>query len=158
MKRVLVYSSIVLFAFFISEILQVNTAEGKENIRKMTAVKDTADTKSSQEIPDWWKIKELKLSPINKKLVDEGKSIFNSKCTPCHNLDSKLVGPPLRKIAKQQTPLFLINYLMNTKEMQQKEPQLKELIKQFNNVIMPDQGLKEKESRSIVEYFRSLAK
>lgn len=158
MKRLIVYSSILIFAFLASEALQENIAEGKEKIEKAISVEDTTNAKLSQEIQDWWKIKELKLNPINQKLVDQGKNLFNSKCTPCHNLDSKLVGPPLRKIAQQQTPLFLMNYLMDTKEMQQKEPQLKELIKQYSGVVMPDQGLKEKEAQSLVEYFRSLAK
>lgn len=103
-------------------------------------------------------IKELKLGAIDKKLVAKGKNIFNSKCMACHQLDNRLVGPPLRNITKQLKPLYIMNYLLNTTVMQKKDPELKKLIKKFNGVLMPDQNLKEKQAREVLEYLRSVAK
>lgn len=103
-------------------------------------------------------IKEVKLGAIDKELVKKGRNIFNSKCMACHRLDTKLVGPPLENITKQLSPVYIMNYLLNTTEMQKKEPQLKKLIKEYNGVVMPDQGLNKKQAREVLEYFRSVAK
>ncbi len=103
-------------------------------------------------------IKELKLGPINKKLVEEGKDIFDSKCMACHRLDSRLVGPPLRNITKKNSPIYVMNYLLNTAEMQKKDPKLKKLIKQYNGIVMPDQSLNKRQARSLVEFLRSKEK
>ncbi len=103
-------------------------------------------------------IKEVKLGTIDKSLVKKGRNIFNSKCMACHRLDTRLVGPPLKNITKQFSPVYIMNYLLNTTEMQKKEPQLKKLIKKYNGVVMPDQGLSKKQAREVLEYFRSVAK
>lgn len=76
----------------------------------------------------------------------------------CHRLDTKLVGPALKPIVKNIPPVYLMNYLLNTTEMQKKDPRLKKLIKEYNGVVMPDQQLKEPQARAVLEYFRSIEK
>ncbi len=100
-------------------------------------------------------VKEIKLGPINEAMVKEGKNIFNSKCFACHRLDTKLVGPALTPIVKKTNAVFLMNYLLNTTEMQKKEPELKKLIKEYNGVVMPEQNLNEKQARAVLEYLRA---
>lgn len=102
-------------------------------------------------------IKEVTLGPIDKKLVSAGAKIFNSKCIACHQLDTKLVGPPLRNITKKNTPEFIMNYLLNTTEMQKKDPLLIKLVDEYK-IIMPDQQLTKDDARSVLEYFRSTEK
>jgi hypothetical protein len=51
-----------------------------------------------------------------------------------------------------------MNYLLNTTEMQKKEPELKKLIKEYNGIVMPDQGLNQSQARAVVEYLRSEVK
>lgn len=118
---------------------------------------DTGKTEKAENI-GIGPIKEVKLGAIDKKLAKKGQNIFNTKCMACHRLDMRLVGPPLKNITKQLSPVYIMNYLLNTTEMQKKEPQLKKLIKKYNGVIMPDQGLNKKQAREILEYFRSVAK
>lgn len=103
-------------------------------------------------------IKEVKLGPINNKLASKGKNIFNSKCFACHRLDSKLVGPALVPIVKKTNKVYLMNYLLNTGEMQKKDPALKKLIKEYNGIVMPDQNLSKKDARAVLEYLRKKAK
>jgi len=103
-------------------------------------------------------IKQLKLGSIDKKLADEGKNIFNIKCSECHDLDKKVEGPPLRPLVKKIPPVYLMNYLLNTEEMQKKDKQLKKLIKEYNGEEMPDQQLQEHEARALLEYFRTVCK
>ncbi len=99
----------------------------------------------------------VELGPIDKKLAEKGENIFNTKCVACHQLDSRLVGPPLRNITKKNTPEFIMNYLLNTTEMQKKDPLLIKLVDEYK-VIMPDQQLTKDDARSVLEYFRSIEK
>jgi len=101
-------------------------------------------------------IKEVKLGPIDDKLVQHGKSLFEMKCTMCHSLDERKIGPPLRDVTEQRTPEFIMNLLVNTAEMEQKDATMKKLISEYS-VPMTDLQLSEKDARAILEYLRSVA-
>lgn len=102
-------------------------------------------------------VETIQLGSINQALVNEGEQIFNSKCIACHTLDEKRLGPPLGNVTQKLRPEFIMNYLLNTNEMQEKDEYLKGLIKEYN-IVMPDQNLQEQEARSILEYLRAAAK
>ncbi len=102
-------------------------------------------------------VKNVKLGSIDPKLIAAGKKIFTTKCMACHRMDTRLVGPPLRNITKKNTPEFIMNYLLNTAEMQKKDPILMKLVEEYK-IIMPDQQLTKKDARSVLEYFRSTEK
>ncbi len=102
-------------------------------------------------------IKEVKLGPIDQKLVDKGSNLFDTKCSPCHNIDDVNLAPPLRGITKALSPEFIMNYLMNTTEMQKKDPYVLKLIQDWKTVpIMKDQKLTKKEARAVLEYLRTV--
>lgn len=104
-------------------------------------------------------IKSVKLDPTpDKKMITEGKGIFNDKCALCHELDQLKIGPPLRNITKDRAPEYIMNLLLNTEAMQKADPNVKALIKKYNNIIMIDPALNEAKARSVVEYLRSVAK
>jgi cytochrome c len=100
-------------------------------------------------------IKEVKLGPLDQKLADEGKTTFGTVCISCHSLDKRLVGPPLGKVAKERSPEFIMNFLLNTAEMAPKDPIIKKLIGEYG-VTMPQPNISEKQARAILEYLRSL--
>ncbi len=167
MKYVFGLVVLAVFVFFTYGNVKANQVVNSANsVLTFRTVQDTAKTKKQVKKETVKKpvkkenigigpVKELKLGPINKAMVSEGKNIFNSKCFACHRLDSKLVGPALIPIVKKTNPVYLMNYLLNTTEMQKKEPELKKLIKEFNGVVMPDQDLNKKQARSVLEYLRS---
>jgi len=95
--------------------------------------------------------------PVDPKMVNEGKNIFNTKCIACHDLDQKKIGPPLRNITKTNTPAFIMNYLLNTTEMQKKDPILEKLVAQYK-ILMPDQQLTKEDAIATLDYFRSVEK
>lgn len=102
-------------------------------------------------------IKSVKLGKIDQDLVDQGNSIFYSKCYLCHDVDETKLAPPLRGVAKKQTPVFIMNYLLNTVEMQEKDATIKALMEQFPNVPkMPDQQLTKDQARSVLEFLRTI--
>jgi cytochrome c551/c552 len=100
----------------------------------------------------------LTMAPIDKNKVKAGMTIFNSKCILCHELDTKKVGPPLRNIVKDYTPEFILNMMANPLEMQKSDPIVKNLLKQFNNVPMPDQKISQQDALNILDYLRSVVK
>ena len=103
-------------------------------------------------------IKNVELGPLNKKMIDEGKSIFTNQCVICHEMDQKKLGPPLRNVTKERTPEYIMNLLLNSTQMQKDDPLLKSLLKQYNNLPMPDPALNQSKARSVLEYLRSNAK
>lgn len=98
------------------------------------------------------------MAPIDKNKVKTGMAIFNAKCILCHELDTKKVGPPLRNILKDYTPEFILNMMVNPQEMQKSDPVVKDLLKQFNNIPMPDQKISQQDALSILDYLRSVVK
>jgi cytochrome c len=102
-------------------------------------------------------IKELSVGAIDQNLVLQGRKIFTTQCISCHQIDSRSVGPPLRNITKKNTPVYIMNYLLNTIDMQKKDPQLQKLVDEYK-VVMPDQQLTRDDARAVLEYFRSVDK
>jgi len=98
-------------------------------------------------------IKNVKLGAIDKNLVNNGKKIFDTKCIVCHTLDDKRIGPPLRNVAKEQTPEYIMNLLANTANMQKQDERIKKLIAQYK-VVMTDLKLNQNDIRSVYEYLR----
>ena len=98
-------------------------------------------------------ITSVTLNPIDPKLADKGKTQFDAICTACHTLDKKLVGPPLRDITDQRTPEFIMNMLLNTQEMQNKDPEVIKLVKEYK-VLMAIPKLNHDQARALLEYLR----
>ena len=103
-------------------------------------------------------VKNVVIGPIDNKMVANGKKIFQTKCFVCHDLNAKKIGPPLKNIAKESTPEYIMNLLLNAAEMQKQDPHMKDLLKKYNNVLMPNPGLSQAQARTVLEYLRSVAK
>jgi len=103
-------------------------------------------------------ITKVDMGSINPKMVNEGKGLYTSKCAMCHDLDQKKVGPALRNVTKDRKPEYIMNVIYNTAKMQKVDPVYKALLVAFKNVPMPDPNLTEAQSRSLLEYLRSVAK
>jgi hypothetical protein len=66
------------------------------------------------------------------------------------------LGPALKGVTKILSPEFIMNYLMNTSEMQKKNPYIQKLIGNWKTVpMMKDQKLKEKDARAVLEFLRT---
>lgn len=101
-------------------------------------------------------IKALKLTAVDKKLAEKGSDLFDAKCSPCHHIKDVNLGPALKGVTKNLSPEFIMNYLMNTAEMQKKNPYVQKLIGNWKTVpIMKDQKLKEKDARAVLEFLRT---
>ena len=98
-------------------------------------------------------IKTVTIGPIDQKLVAEGKIVYEGKCTACHSIDTKKVGPALVGITERRKPEWIMNMIMNPAEMTQKDPTAKKLYSELL-VQMANQNVDEKGARALLEYFR----
>jgi|GEM_PF-1053410 len=103
-------------------------------------------------------VKHVELGVLNAKLVGEGKTIYTNQCIICHDIDQNKLGPALKNVTKSRTPEYIMNMLLNPAQMQKENAAVKALLKQYNNLPMPDPALNQEKARSVLEYLRSLAK
>lgn len=98
-------------------------------------------------------IKSLTLSAIDEKLATDGEKIFATKCSACHKFDEKVVGPPLAGVTKRRSPEWIMNMILNTNEMVEKDPIVKSMIAEYMTK-MTFQDVSQQDARAILEYFR----
>lgn len=98
----------------------------------------------------------MELADIDLRMVEEGRKLYEMKCTACHNPTQKLIGPPQSGVLKRRTPEWIMNMMLNTEEMLKNDPVAKELLKEYNNVPMTNQNHSREEARTILEYLRTL--
>lgn len=91
---------------------------------------------------------------LDDDLVARGAEIFKTKCSACHKLDERYVGPPLGGVTERREPEYVMNMILNTDEMVARHPEVKALLAQYYTP-MPDQQLTEEDARAVLEYFRS---
>ncbi len=114
---------------------------------------DTGLTEFEQENGIGPVTEQISLGEINKSLAQEGEALFETKCSACHKLDERYVGPPQRDLLDRRSPEYIMNMILNPAEMVKKHPEAKKMLAEFMTP-MPNQNLSREEARSILEYFR----
>ena len=93
---------------------------------------------------------------IDTELASQGKQIFDAKCTACHNVNRRLIGPPMKGIYDRRNPAWVMNIMLNPDQMLKEDPIAIALLKEYNNIIMINQNLTLDEAKKLAEYFRTL--
>jgi len=102
-------------------------------------------------------IKELTFDEaINQEMAAKGETTFTQKCTQCHLVNQRLIGPPVAGVYERRSPEWVMNLMLNPEEMLKKDPIAKALMAEYNNAIMTNQNLTQEEAREIAEYLRTL--
>lgn len=96
----------------------------------------------------------LKLEALNPGLASQGRATFESKCSACHKMEERYVGPALKGITSRRKPEWIMNMVLNPQEMTQKDPTASKLLEEFL-VQMTFQNVSQDDARGILEYFRS---
>lgn len=93
--------------------------------------------------------------PLDQKMIAGGKSIYDVKCGSCHKLTGeKLVGPGWKGVTDRRRPEWIMNFVTNTEEMIDKDPQAQALL-EVCMVRMPNQNLSDEDARNVLEFMRS---
>jgi len=102
-------------------------------------------------------VKSLSLGPVDQALADNGKALFEDRCAMCHGLGEAKSGPAVGNILNEVAPEYVMNFLLNTGVMEQKDARIIGLIKKFT-MPMPAPGLDKDQARAILEYLRTTKK
>lgn len=86
-------------------------------------------------------------------VANEGNKLFIVKCTMCHEYAEDKLGPALKGVTKRRTPEWILNLMLNTEEMFEKDPDALALKDKYES-MMVSVGLNEVEAKSILEYLR----
>ncbi|WP_299823852.1 cytochrome c [uncultured Pontibacter sp.] len=91
---------------------------------------------------------------VDQALAANGKSIFEGKCSACHQLsDQKVVGPGLAGVTGKRKPEWVMNMIINPEEMTKKDPTAKKLLAE-HLTQMTNQNVNEQDARAILEFLR----
>lgn len=102
-------------------------------------------------------IKDITLDPvINQEMATAGAALFKTNCTACHKLDKRFIGPSPVGILERRSPEWIMNMILDPKLMTEEDRCAKDLLIEFNGAAMANQNLTVDETRSILEYFRTL--
>ena len=96
----------------------------------------------------------VELGEIDQDLVSTGEGVFTMKCTACHGLDTKVIGPPLGNVLEIRSPVYVMNMILNPTEMLDQHPEAKKMLEEYVVPMVP-LGVTEEEARAVVEYLRS---
>ncbi len=86
--------------------------------------------------------------------IDNGKRIFDTKCSPCHTIGAGTrVGPDLKGVTDLRPRDWLVNFISNPEKMfQAGDPIAKDLLSKFGGFKMPDLGLSQQEISNVLSY------
>jgi len=85
----------------------------------------------------------------------QGKLNFESKCLACHSVgQGKKLGPDMVGVTKRRTEDWLTRWLRSPEKMLESDPHAKAMLKEYNNLPMPNQNLSDTEIRQYIQYFR----
>ncbi len=93
-------------------------------------------------------------NPLNHEWKEKGEEIYELKCRSCHNLtEIKLVGPGWKEVTKRRTPGWIMNMIVHTDMMLDKDPEAMKLL-ELCMVRMPNQSLTKDDARHVIEFMR----
>ena len=129
----------------------------KDSPSKPAANEVTSETSSSDPMLNKGigPISSVTLGEIDQAMAAEGETVFKAKCTACHKISKKFVGPALKGITQRRSPEWIMNMTMNPEEMIKKDPIAIQLLAEANGAPMANQNLTEEEARALLEYFRT---
>jgi nitrite reductase (NO-forming) len=83
-----------------------------------------------------------------------GKLAFESKCLACHSVgEGKKLGPDVLGVTKRRSDAWLTRWLRAPEKMLETDADAKAMLKEYNNLPMPNQSLSDKEIGQYLKYF-----
>nr|WP_298995520.1 cytochrome c [uncultured Allomuricauda sp.] len=102
-------------------------------------------------------IKEIALDPeINQEMATAGGELFKTNCTACHRENKRFIGPKMQGILERRSPEWVMNMILDPKLMTEEDQCAKDLLVEFNGAAMSNQNLTVEQTRSLLEFFRTL--
>ncbi len=99
-------------------------------------------------------ITSITLGEIDETMAAKGKVVFVAKCSACHKISKRVVGPALAGVTERRSSEWIMNMILNPEKMVAENPIAKKLLAEYL-APMANQNLTEEEARLILEYFRT---
>lgn len=93
---------------------------------------------------------------IDQEMAKAGEELFKTNCTACHKVDKRFIGPSPKGILERRSPEWIMNMILDPQLMTEQDRCAKDLLVEFNGAAMANQNLTVEQTRSILEYFRTL--
>lgn len=91
---------------------------------------------------------------VDPAVATVGEEVFTVKCSACHKISERYVGPALADVTTRRSPAYIMNMILNPEEMVQRHPEARALLAQFMTP-MANQNLTEEEARAVLEFLRT---
>jgi mono/diheme cytochrome c family protein len=98
-------------------------------------------------------VAEVDLASLDEHNRPNGAQLFQEKCSACHKLDEKYIGPALAGVTQRRQPEWILNMILNPEVMIAQDPTAKALLAQFI-APMANQHLTREQAECILVYFR----
>lgn len=82
----------------------------------------------------------------------EGAKIFEAKCTACHKIEERYIGPALSGVTERREPEWIMNMILNPDVMVKQDETARALLAEYL-APMTNQNLTQEEARNILAYF-----
>jgi nitrite reductase (NO-forming) len=84
----------------------------------------------------------------------QGKVAFESKCLACHSMGlGPKMGPDVAGVTKRRSDEWLTKWMKSPEQMLKTDADAQAMLKQFNNIPMPNQNLSDAEVKQYLAFF-----
>ncbi len=92
--------------------------------------------------------------------VEEGKTLFMSRCAACHNVNKAMTGPALAGIDEKRSVDWIISFVKSSQSLVKNgDKDAVAVYEQFNRIPMPDHpDLTDENIKSIIDYIKAESK
>jgi len=97
-------------------------------------------------------IKSVDISVLDSTLAGVGAAVFEAKCTACHKIQERYIGPALLGVTTRREPEWIMNMILNPDVMVKEDETAKSLLAEYL-APMTNQNLTEEEARSVLAFF-----
>ena len=93
--------------------------------------------------------------PLEQSMIDNGKAIYDMKCSACHRLSAtRIVGPGFKGVTEKRKPEWIMNMITNVDVMLDKDPEAQKLLEECLT-RMPNQNVLPDDARDVLEFLFS---
>ncbi len=96
----------------------------------------------------------VELGALDMQLAEKGREIFELKCSACHKVNERYIGPAVGDVLERRSATYVMNMILNPDGMVKEHPEARKVLQEYLSP-MPNQGLSKEEARAIVEFFAS---
>lgn len=96
----------------------------------------------------------VELGSLDMELAEKGREIFELKCSACHKVNERYIGPAVGDVLERRSATYVMNMILNPDGMVKEHPEARKVLQEYLSP-MPNQGLNKDEARAIVEFFAS---